>query len=155
MDNETEELILCIQLQDLEDAPSQLKGKQREDETTDGQLALIFAKEEVERTLQLLRDRRMGVSLSRACETDQALITATNVQEDAARHDRAIAQSVAGHSAMPLAIMPGSPSADVDDASLQRFSAMNQDAGTSGAGFDPQRHSKLWLHRRCRRDKPS
>lgn len=92
MDNETEELIWCIQLQDLENALSQSKGKQREDETTDGQLALIFAKEEVERTLQLLRDRRMGVSLSRACETDQALITATNVQEDAARHDRAIAQ---------------------------------------------------------------
>lgn len=132
MDNETEELVLCIQLQDLEDSLSQSKGKQREDAMTDGQLAFILAKEDLQRTLQLLRDRRMGRSLSRACETDQGLITTLNLQEDAARQDHATAQSLSGQAARPLAIMPGSPRVDIDDASLQRFAAMNEDAGSSG-----------------------
>jgi hypothetical protein len=87
MDEPTAALILQMQLADLEDVLSSGKGKNREGESTDQDVALSIYRQEVETRVSLLADRRMTESIARAVQTDGPLLMRS--KSEARDHDLA------------------------------------------------------------------
>ncbi|KAL9596323.1 MAG: hypothetical protein Q9219_005877 [cf. Caloplaca sp. 3 TL-2023] len=133
MDQATSGLILQIQLEDIEDARSRTKGKGREgDGPSDAELALHIQKDEIERTITELKDRRMAVSMIRAVLDDGATIAVLAGEERMAAGDRDMACRLSGHA-------PGTNRqaliADADEEILSRFSAFDiNDADSDDEG---------------------
>jgi hypothetical protein len=85
-----ESLDLIIQLQ-LEDAQSMAKGKYREGEAPDFDLALELFNAELESLHAFIHDREMGRSLARAVVNDADVIRELCNEEDQATRDRMLA----------------------------------------------------------------
>ena len=88
MDEHTAALILQLQLADLEDVMSSGKGKGREDQASDQDIAISAYRQEVETRLSLLADRRMTESIAKAVQTDGPLVKRSQIE--ARDHDLAL-----------------------------------------------------------------
>lgn len=132
MDDETAELILTTQLQDLEDVRSKSAGKGREgDPLSDSYLALQLQREELEQAAGVVTDRRMAQSIHRAVQDDGASIVILASEENQAAADRSMACRLDGQ-APPTG--PSFPDLMADDATLIRYGAFNiQDDGNETA----------------------
>lgn len=97
MDDETAELIIALQLQDVEDVKSKSKGKGREGEKlSDAELAIQFQRDEYEQAKASLCDRRIANSIHKAVLDDGAKIVVLASEENNATEDRELAQRLSG-----------------------------------------------------------
>jgi hypothetical protein len=106
MDFETATLILQLQLEDSNELfeSCEGKGKGREGELSDSQVAFQTYKEDLERTAAIVADRKMSSSIARACVLDGDVVVESLSQEQAAAGDRDIACTlggVAAHCSLP------------------------------------------------------
>lgn len=76
MDFETATLILQLQLEDSNELfeSCEGKGKGREGELSDSQVAFQTYKEDLERTAAIVADRKMSSSIARACVLDSDVV---------------------------------------------------------------------------------
>ncbi|KAF4637071.1 hypothetical protein G7Y89_g1025 [Cudoniella acicularis] len=98
MDDETAALIFEIQLADSIELGKMCdrKGKGREGDPTDSQLAFQIYTEDLKRNATIVADKKMTKSIARACQTDgEVLITALS-QEQTAIGDREVACRLGG-----------------------------------------------------------
>ncbi|UPK91804.1 hypothetical protein LCI18_002739 [Fusarium solani-melongenae] len=129
-----ESLMLAIQLQrqDLDEYEHSKKGKHREDEIIDSEVALEACRKELEEMAAFLSDQAFCISIARAVESDALLIAEAKAAEEQAASDRAFALRLSGN---PKAT-PGAdttkanekkrPADHLDDASIERFKLMNR-----------------------------
>jgi hypothetical protein len=77
MDEPSQALIIQLQIQDSQQLSEACegKGKGREGELSDSQLAADLYREDLERYASILADRQMTRSIARACQTDGNLLT--------------------------------------------------------------------------------
>lgn len=93
MDEMTARLILQIQMEDMETLSKTAKGKGRENEKTDADLAMELYKKDLEDNCAFLSDRLMSRSIAHAVQTDGQLLFGAFEQEDLAARDHAAAIS--------------------------------------------------------------
>ncbi|KAK7738393.1 hypothetical protein SLS53_006208 [Cytospora paraplurivora] len=91
MDDETARLNLQLQLEELQEATSKLKGKQPAGEVSDFELALKCYEDDLDENMALLSDRILCKSIASAVQTDGEVIRELQVQEQQATADRALA----------------------------------------------------------------
>lgn len=122
LDDATAALALQLQIQDVAELSSTSKGKSREGEHSDAELAISIYESELEERNTVLADHRLARSLTRAVLSDEAIITESLTAENVATRDRALAQNLAG-AANPFA---ANTTADdkVDDSLIARLTAL-------------------------------
>lgn len=104
MDHASSALILELQIQDI----NQLLGaKNNEAELSGWQETLLAQKEELQRSLSIIRDRRVGLQISHAMAQDVRAVNALVAEEHQAQSDRAMACRLAGLPVPPRTDMPG------------------------------------------------
>lgn len=129
---DTESLMLAIQLQrqDLDDCELLRKGKHREDEIIDSDVALETCRQELDEIATLISDQKLCISIARAVESDAQLIAEVKTAEEQAASDRAFALRLSGNPhATPttnLANENKRPADHLDDSSIERFKLMNR-----------------------------
>ena len=92
VDEPTASLILQIQSQDVNDLLNVKKGKSREGDVSDADLALEIYHGELEKRAVIQRDQTMARSLTRAVISDAELLKDSITEETRAIYDRAMAQ---------------------------------------------------------------
>ncbi|KAL3426422.1 E3 ubiquitin-protein ligase ARI5 [Phlyctema vagabunda] len=151
IDEETASLIIRLQIEDSEELDRTAKGKGREDQLTDAQLALAFYREELERTASVVSDRQMTRSIARACQTDGDVLSNSIYQEQAAANDRAVACRLGG-AATPPHMEPWTVTAEqMDDELLRKLEQLyisprtpSQDGGSGGGSTSSDSESSIW-----------
>ena len=98
VDDTTATLVLKLHISDIEELSSTSKGKGREGEISDADLALLTYQIELREKDRILADRRMARSLSQAVLSDAATVTEVLREEDLLAKDRAMAHGMAGTS---------------------------------------------------------
>lgn len=111
MDDDTATLIFQLQEEDLEQLHQLSKGKGHEGTLTDAELAMSIYKQELADFAQRFSDHRMTRSIAAAVQTDGRLLQDTALQEQAASHDRQVAQRLQGGDAE----QQGTTNADASD----------------------------------------
>jgi len=98
IDEATARLIIQLQLEDSEVLASTLdrKGKAREGDLTDSQVALQIYRDDMKRNDKLIQDRQMTKSIAHACQTDGNIIAASHSQEHTAASDHEMACRLSG-----------------------------------------------------------
>lgn len=97
MDEETIDLVLKLQIEDLQSLFSKRKGKAIEGRApSDGELAVELQKEELQRLQTLLADNRMTRSIGRAVQDDGASIVILTAEERRSTQDREMACRLSG-----------------------------------------------------------
>ena len=132
VDDATAALILQLQSEDIEGLLSVKKGKGRDGDMSDADLALTTYQQEIKERDTILADRSMGRSLTRAVVSDAALLDELRVDENAAARDRALAHSLAGLNAPSAALGQSSAAFDLDDGYLARLAARYVSGWESG-----------------------
>ncbi|KAL9029115.1 MAG: hypothetical protein Q9180_007070 [Flavoplaca navasiana] len=92
IDDASAALILELQREDMQELQRTSKGKRREDDVSDIDLAVGLFQEELDQTSTILADRCMSRSLARAVITDSAMLTDAVAGEDAFANDRMVAE---------------------------------------------------------------
>lgn len=136
MDEPSQALIIQLQIQDSQRLceACEGKGKSREGELSDSQLAADLYREDLERYASILADRQMTRINARACQTDGNLLTTSLSQEQTAASDREIACRLGGV-ADPNSIPPWTVlSEEMDEELLAKLSALY--VGVSAEEFD-------------------
>ncbi|RSL68039.1 hypothetical protein CEP54_002966 [Fusarium duplospermum] len=141
-------LMLAIQLQrqDLEECEQSKKGKHRDDEIIDSEVALEACRQELEEMATLISDQALCISIAKAVESDALLIAEAKAAEEQAASDRALALRLSGNP--PATSTTGTtktnekkrPADHLDDASIERFKLMNRfepDHAESSSSFSP------------------
>ncbi|KUJ11856.1 uncharacterized protein LY89DRAFT_653328 [Mollisia scopiformis] len=126
LDEETLALILRLQIDDsVELCPlAEAKGKGREGDLSDSQLAFKVYREDLERNAVMLKDRVITKSIARACQTDGNILTASLAQEQTASSDRETACRLGG-TQLPVPVEPWTVSSEfLDDEILGKLSAL-------------------------------
>ncbi len=126
MDEETAAMIIQIQLEDsLEFSErSEGKGKRREGELSDLQLAINLYQEDLKRNASILADRKMTRSIAHACQTDGDLLTTALSQEQSAASDRETACKLGGVPALNPIPPWTITSEEMDEELLGKLSAL-------------------------------
>lgn len=88
-------MILQLQSKDIDELLGASKGKGKDGDTTDAELAVTTYQKELEQKHTLLSDSRMGQSLTAAISSDEALLLEALAAEDVVTNDRALAQRLA------------------------------------------------------------
>ncbi|KAG9506450.1 hypothetical protein J7337_003433 [Fusarium musae] len=88
MDNSSLMLALQLQQQDLSLWEQSRKGKQREGQVTDSDLALEACRHELELMAAQISDQALALSIARAVESDGQLIREAQLAEEQAAKDR-------------------------------------------------------------------
>ena len=123
MDEDTLNLILSIQLDDLESFVSRRKGKAADGTpATNEELAVDFQKKELQNQRLKLADRRMTQSICRAVQDDGATITILADEERRSTQDREMACRLSGQ---PADVMLETPHSLINEETLSRFSSLN------------------------------
>ena len=122
-DDATAALILKLQTDDLVELASQNKGKGREDELSDAELAFDLYKEEVEERDRVRADRCMARSVMQAVIFDASILSESANEEHAASQDRALALRLSGNSSTTTPA-PNPSNTDFPDGFLARLAAM-------------------------------
>ena len=124
LDDATAALILQLQSGDIEELLSANKGKGRDGEFSDTNLAIATYQQELEAMSTILADRCMGKSLARAVINDAVLLNESLAEENAAARDRALAHSLAEVGAPSAAAEQTTAAYDLDDGFLARLAAL-------------------------------
>ncbi|KAL9103212.1 MAG: hypothetical protein Q9163_001739, partial [Psora crenata] len=123
MDEETAELILALQMEDLELLASCRKGKAIEGSAlTDEHIAVELQKTEVQKGKRTLADLRMARSIGRAVQDDGATVTILTAEERRSAQDRETAYRMSGESHPRVSSLPD---CRVSEDILSRFSSLN------------------------------
>ncbi|KAL7624603.1 hypothetical protein AAE478_006170 [Parahypoxylon ruwenzoriense] len=109
-DDETFSLIVNLLLEDVQQAASSAKGKQKEGVISDADLALRLYAEELGNAAVFASDRRMTRSVQRAIQADGDALGQSEREERMARNDREIS------AALSRGIDPAPNATTVDDA---------------------------------------
>ncbi|ROV93696.1 hypothetical protein VPNG_08837 [Cytospora leucostoma] len=131
MDDETARLVLQLQLEELQEATSKLKGKQPAGEVNDFEVSLKCYKDNLDESMTLVSDRILCKSIASAVQTDGEVIREVKVQEQQATADRALAlRSRNGNIPVPTNTgrqlrETNDEGDDIDDELLQKMAAMN------------------------------
>ncbi|KPM42271.1 hypothetical protein AK830_g4263 [Neonectria ditissima] len=120
LDPESLELVLQLQLHDLQFL---LRGKYREGEAPDSELALETYKLELETSACCISDRKMCRSMAQAVELDEHIISALAEAELQATHDRYQALNLDSPDAVQIKSAP--EEAMLDDEFLSRLKTLN------------------------------
>ena len=88
IDNATATLILQLQNRDIEELIHASKGKRRDAELSDVDLAVAIYQQELQEMNTILTDRSMGRSFTQAVISDAPLLRESVAEEDAAARDR-------------------------------------------------------------------
>lgn len=94
VDDASAALILQLQREDAEELQRSSKGKHREDEVSDIDLALELFQQDLQETNAVLTDRCMSRSLARAVVADSAFLTDEVAREDTLANDRLVAEQI-------------------------------------------------------------
>ena len=123
-----------LQIGDIEELLSAKKGKGRDGDISDADLALATYQQELQAGTTILADQCMGRSLARAVVSDAALLNESLAEENTAASDRALAHSLAGINAPT----PTPETArDLDDGFLARLAALlGPDLANEGDGVE-------------------
>ncbi|KAL9118182.1 MAG: hypothetical protein Q9187_005277 [Circinaria calcarea] len=123
MDEETIDLVLKLQIEDLQSLFSKRKGKATEGSApSDGELAVELQREELQRFQTLLADNRMTRSIGRAVQDDGASIVILTAEERRSTQDREMACRLSGQ---PASATLNGPDCRADDDILSRFGTLN------------------------------
>jgi hypothetical protein len=125
MDEASAALIIQLQIQDsqqLSDAYG-IKGKGREGQLSDSQLAAYLYREDLQRNASILADRQMTRSIAQACQTDGEILTTSLSEERTAASDRQTACRLGGV-ADPNHTPVGMDSEEMDEEFLAKLSAL-------------------------------
>ncbi len=123
LDTTTLELIIRLQLEDLEQLESRRKGKHREGETPDLDVAVGLYKAELASQAQLASDRAICLSISQAVTQDAELIQASLLEEQRAAGDRELAVRLSSRRAPKQHAEPVSKPT-LDDESLNKLKSL-------------------------------
>ena len=96
IDNATATLILQVQNREIEELIHASKGKRRDAEPSDVDLAVAMYQQELQEMNTILTDRSMGRSFTQAVISDAPLLRESVAEENAAARDRALAHRLAG-----------------------------------------------------------
>ncbi|MCJ1477953.1 hypothetical protein MMC13_006628 [Lambiella insularis] len=102
MDEDTAEVVLTLQLQDLDALIDDADGPTTAPNPSDGSAALITYRDEIAAKLTALRDARMSKSIAKAVEQDSEAIRSARATENIAISDRQNAFGVIGLGAPDL-----------------------------------------------------
>ncbi|TVY29615.1 putative E3 ubiquitin-protein ligase [Lachnellula hyalina] len=142
LDDETANLILQLQISDGLELYETFegKGKHREGELSDAQLALQIYTEDLKRHATIASDRQMTKSIARACQSDEEILIATQSQEQGAASDRETACRLGGVAQHTL-IEPWTVGSEfLNDETLEKLKALYicapvEDANTGGQTY--------------------
>jgi hypothetical protein len=124
IDDLTATLLIQLQLEDIEQILSCSKGKNRQGELTDTELALHLYKQDLECGASILSDRRMTKSIGRAVKTDADALAESSSQEQCAARDRNMACELSG-TQTPSDVKPCTVTTDeMNDEHLARLEAL-------------------------------
>jgi IBR domain, a half RING-finger domain len=122
MDDLSAALAVQLLLEDSEQLRINSKGKSRELEVSDAELALAYFEEDLGKVSVILADRQMTQSIGVAVQTDGNVLTELSSQEQEAGSDREVALRLGGQ-----AVPPRKPwivsSAEMDEGLLAKLSA--------------------------------
>jgi hypothetical protein len=138
MDEASAVLIIQLQIQDSQQLSEiyETKGKGREGELSDSQLAACLYREDLQRNASILADRQMIRSIARACQTDGEILTTSLSQEQAAASDRQTACRLGGVTD-PNSITIGTvDSEEIDEELLAKLSALYIQAPAEEGDFE-------------------
>ena len=124
LDDATANLIIQLQCKDIEELLGASKGKGRDGEKTDADIALATYQQELQTMNTILTDRYMGKSLTRAVISDATLLNESLAEENAAARDRVLAHSMSGVNAPPAAPGQTTVAQDPEDGFLARLAAL-------------------------------
>lgn len=124
VDDATATLILQLQKRDIEELFDTNKGKSRDGEYSDADLALVIYQKELEDRNMIIADRRMSRSLTRAVISDAALLTESLAEENAAAGDRALAYRLNGNSVPSVVTEQTIASCTLADGLVARLAAL-------------------------------
>jgi hypothetical protein len=114
------------------------KGKGREGVLSDSQIAFQMYREDLERSVTLMEDRKMSSSIAQACQMDGDVLVESLSQEQAAAGDREIAcrlGGVAAHHPLP----PWTVGSEfLDDEILEKLRALYVTAPVEEESLDGQ-----------------
>lgn len=128
LDDATAALVLQLQAQDLEELFSANKGKGRDGQYSDADIAVTTYQQELQDGHRILADRWMSRSLTRAVIADAALLRAAIADEETAASDRDLAHRFAGLDA-PCAAVEQTADA-LDDGFVSRLTALYVSSAT-------------------------
>ena len=124
VDDATATLILQLQNRDIEELVQSRKGKGRDGEILDADLAKATYQQELQETARIRADRSMAQSFMQAVISDAALLNEALAAESAASADRALAYRLAGVNAPPAAPEQTTAGGALDDGFLARLAAL-------------------------------
>ncbi|PNY27573.1 Uncharacterized protein TCAP_02501 [Tolypocladium capitatum] len=148
IDDESLRLILQLHLEDLEDLESNKKGKQRDGEMSDFDLAINMYKDSLETSLTQHHDQRMCISIAKAVVSDAPMIQACSNEEELATQDRAMAVSfnhtsgTASSHLFPNAGTNRDQSDSLNEELFRKLEILN--LFSDGAGADTCGESSTW-----------
>ncbi len=123
-DDLTAALLIQLQIEDAEQALSSFKGKAREGELSDAELALQLYKQDLECNASIISDQRMTRSIAFAVQMDGNVLAESMSQEQSAAQDRDIACQLSG-SHVPSAVKPSTvTSKEMDEELLAKLAAL-------------------------------
>ncbi len=123
-DEATAALILQLQNEDIEELLNASKGKGRDGEFSDADLAVATYQQELQMMSIIVADHCMSRSLTRAVIRDGALLNNTLAEENTAASDRTLAQLLAGFTAPSTAPIQTTAADDLDDDSIARLAGL-------------------------------
>ncbi|TDZ20541.1 hypothetical protein Cob_v006699 [Colletotrichum orbiculare MAFF 240422] len=128
IDDETLRLVLQIQLEDLESIKQSSKGKTRQGEFSDADIAVEAYKSELKTRILLASDRCMCKSIAKANQLDGRLVSILASQEKQAARDREAALRLSRGGKIEqdphTDATQGKPSAEVDEELLSKLKSL-------------------------------
>lgn len=124
LDDATAALILQLQDRDIEEHLRARKGKVRDDQLSDADLAMEIYQQELKERHAILNDRCMSRSITEAVMTDAPLLKDSLSEEDTAIRDRALAHQLAGDSGPSEAIEEIAAKHALEDGVMARLGAL-------------------------------
>ncbi|RDA95856.1 hypothetical protein CP533_5165 [Ophiocordyceps camponoti-saundersi (nom. inval.)] len=118
LDPDSIHLVVELLKEDIEGLKSRCKGKYREGEVPDSELAINAFESELESLESLISDRSMCMSIARAVSIDGGIIQREQLAENRAAQDHQIALQVSSH--------PGTPIPSVVDEETESISQVDE-----------------------------
>ena len=155
-DSLSETLIIQLQLEELERVHAASKGKSREGQLSDFDLALELHKQDLDAASTLLSDRRMTQSIAQAVMTDGVPISETLGVEEAAAQDRALAHRMEGaaDASIPGTDVKTTEGCVLNDEMLEKLAALyiedpfQSDLDEAGGNQGASAESSSWAAKR-------
>lgn len=159
IDQPTADLIITLQLQDAGFYFDSSKGKTRD--PTDEEVAFQLQNEELQKTSQVLLDKRMATSIAAAVRTDGRILADNQVEEENVVKDREIARHWTGDGSHVTAEDPHSKTeSTLDDETLEKLqflyvSGLEDYDSVCGAGIETEQAESSTLAAKQTRQSPS